>query len=501
MYNFAEIEFASSDPSASRRLWRGVEEGRLRPLAPRVYSGNLDEEPHHIIRRNALKIADHLYPETIISFRSKFDLAKSGTLFLTGSYERTVKYPGLLIRQIKGPGPFRGDARFLSNLYLASDARAFLECLSRSRTPPKGVRRGWDTDEAEEEIERYITRAGEDAFNKVRDEAKALAREFEWDSALKKFQAIAAGVLGTGKHKTKTAAGRARASRTPYDSQRLSLFEGLAKVLTETDWPNKPSILNASPEAIRNHAFFESYFSNFIEGTEFDVDEAHKIVFEDLRPDNRPADAHDILGTYAAITDKDLAQQVPFGFEEWIFTMKKRHVLIMDRRPEIKPGTFKNTPNRGGATVFVHPDLVKGTLKEGVRIGSGLSHPMAKGIYAHFLISEVHPFNDGNGRVSRLFLNAPLSLHGWPRIIVPVSMKYDYTQAMKALSNNGRAEAQVKVFNKLERFSSGVDFSDFRKAWAQLENLGAFEEESRHLTVEDLFPAARQAEEGESVKP
>jgi hypothetical protein len=406
-----------------------------------------------------------------------------------------------LIRQIKGPGPCRSDTRFLSSLYLASDARAFLECLSRSRTPSRGVRRGWDTDEAEEEIERFITKYGEDAFNRVRDEARVLSRELGWGNAFTKLQTIAAGVLGTGKYKTNSPAARARASRLPFDSNRLTLFEDLTKALTEADWPKKPSILNSSPEAIHNQAFFESYFSNFIEGTEFDVEEARKIIFEDLHPANRPADAHDILGTYAAITDEDLAQQVPSGFEEWIHTLKRRHILIMDRRPEIKPGTFKATPNRGGATVFVRPDLVEGTIREGIRIGSGLSHPMAKGIYAHFLVSEVHPFNDGNGRVSRLFLNAPLSLNGWSRIIVPVSMKYDYTQAMKALSNNGRTGAQVKVFNRLERFSAGIDFSDFKKAWSQLENLGAFEEENRNFTGEDLLPSGPQSGEAESLKP
>ena len=41
--------------------------------------------------------------------------------------------------------------------------------------------------------------------------------------------------------------------------------------------------------------FFESYFSNFIEGTEFEVDEALAIVFEGRIPKDRPADAHDVL--------------------------------------------------------------------------------------------------------------------------------------------------------------------------------------------------------------
>ena len=40
-------------------------------------------------------------------------------------------------------------------------------------------------------------------------------------------------------------------------------------------------------------AFFETYFSNFIEGTEFAVDEAADIAFRGTVPNERPADAHD----------------------------------------------------------------------------------------------------------------------------------------------------------------------------------------------------------------
>lgn len=44
-------------------------------------------------------------------------------------------------------------------------------------------------------------------------------------------------------------------------------------------------------------AFFEAYFSNFIEGAEFAVDEAADIVFRSHIPAGRTADGHDVLGT------------------------------------------------------------------------------------------------------------------------------------------------------------------------------------------------------------
>ena len=50
-------------------------------------------------------------------------------------------------------------------------------------------------------------------------------------------------------------------------------------------------------------AFFEAYFSNFIEGTEFAVDEAADIAFRGAVPNERPADAHDVLGTWRIVSD------------------------------------------------------------------------------------------------------------------------------------------------------------------------------------------------------
>ena len=45
---------------------------------------------------------------------------------------------------------------------------------------------------------------------------------------------------------------------------------------------------------VENCTLFESYFSNFIEGTEFEVGEAYDIIYEGVIPRERPDDAHDI---------------------------------------------------------------------------------------------------------------------------------------------------------------------------------------------------------------
>ena len=45
------------------------------------------------------------------------------------------------------------------------------------------------------------------------------------------------------------------------------------------------------------------------------------------------------------------------------------------------------------------------------------------------MISEVHPFNDGNGRIARVMMNAELVRADQSRIIVPTVFREDYILA------------------------------------------------------------------------
>ena len=80
----------------------------------------------------------------------------------------------------------------------------------------------------------------------------------------------------------------------------------------------------------------------------------------------------------------------------------------MARRTDKRPGKFKLAENRAGATVFVAPDLVEGTLDQGFNLYRSLEMPFQRAVFAMFLVAEVRPFADGNGRTARIMMNAEL---------------------------------------------------------------------------------------------
>lgn len=106
-----EIIFGSSNSTISKKLSQLEEAGEIRKLAPRVYTGNLEDDPKKIVSRNLFSILGHLYPGAVLSHRSGLELkpTSTGQLFLTYTYTKKAKLPGITIRFLEGSGPIDGD--------------------------------------------------------------------------------------------------------------------------------------------------------------------------------------------------------------------------------------------------------------------------------------------------------------------------------------------------------------------------------------------------------
>ena len=277
-------------------------------------------------------------------------------------------------------------------------------------------------------------------------------------------------LLGTRNTALESPIASARAAGRPYDPKRLELFNRLHAELART----APLTRLAKPTDGQALPFFEAYFSNFIEGTEFAVDEAADIIFNGHIPKARPEDAHDILGTWKVTSDQREMSRLPATFEELLVLLKSRHAQIMEGRPEKGPGRFKTEANRAGLTFFVSPELVEGTLAKGFEIYRSITVPLHRAVFMMFLVAEVHPFADGNGRAARLMMNAELVAAGESRIIVPTVYRNNYLVSLKALSQNGITGALPRMLDFAQRYTAAVDFSSMERARFILERTNAF---------------------------
>jgi hypothetical protein len=240
---------------------------------------------------------------------------------------------------------------------------------------------------------------------------------------------------------------------------------------------------------VKNKAFFEAYFSNYIEGTTFEVNEAEEIIFDHKIPANRPKDAHDVAGTFEIVSDQGEMRRTPHDFDEFIQLICGRHATMMAQRPEAAPGRFKTEPNRAGDTRFVHPDYVRGTLRKGYELYQGLVPGLARAIFIAFLVSDVHPFVDGNGRTSRIMMNAELVSVGQTTIIIPTVFRDDYLQALRAFTRRHRSAPLIQSLIKAQKFSH-LEFSPYPTILKELTRRNWFREPDEARIVEGPTPGS-----------
>lgn len=450
-----EVIFASSDKAESRRITTLSKKGEIRKIAPRIYTSNFSDEPAAIIKRNWFHVLSSLYPDALLSHRSALEFmpTANGHIFLTYTYTENIKLPGLTIHFLEGPSKIDGDNVFFGNLHASQEARAFLENFQETRrnsAEPKTLA----ISQIEERLEAIIRARGENGLNALRDKAKEISSGLGMKNEFKKLNQLISDLLATGKTKNLTSfAAIARSLGEPLDPDRINFFENLYKELAGKVYP-QPIDQNTSIKSYKTFAFFEGYFSNYIEGTEFTVEEAKEIITSERPLPARDEDSHDILGTYRLVSDKKEMSISPLNANDFLDIMRRRHAILLQSRISKKPGEFKDKNNRAGNTEFVDKHLVVGTLKKGFEWYSLLKEPFAKAVYLMFLVSEVHPFNDGNGRIARVMMNAELSGKGLSKIIIPTVYRDDYMGALRKLTRQRVADAYVRMLLRAYAFSS-----------------------------------------------
>jgi hypothetical protein len=485
-----QAEVFSTSAQLSPSIRRGVAAGELRKLGGRLYTKNLDEPLEAVARRNWQRIASHYFPGGVVVDRSAIEAKPTpdGSLFLDAGPEwagkRPIRLPGLTLRPRRGTGPAPGDMPYM-NLYISSRPRALLDNMRQGRGQ-RGLDRILSPAEVEQELIRLAELRGEEILNEIRDQARALAEDLERERELAQLEELIGAVLGTRNIPLETKAAQARRAGLAFDRRRIELFEVLQGELLRDVPPSRPEAAATLPTI----AFFEAYFSNYIEGTEFSVGEAEEIVFEQEIPEMRHEDAHDVLGTFELVDDPVRRRRIPEGPEEFLKMLRSTHRQILERRPQAGPGAFKARANQAGATTFVDPELVVGTLREGYHFLEPLSPGLNRAIFAMFLIAEVHPFADGNGRVARIFMNAELSAVDQQRMLIPLSYRENYLGGLRALSRGADPRPLIKILDFAQRFAAEIDWSDQRVAQRMLEESNAFvlPEEAEETGARLLLP-------------
>jgi len=435
-----------------------------------------DDDLRALVFSNWQDIAHSMFPDAIVSHRTAISLRpEKDTIFMTRpvSTYRNYKVGPLAI------GVTPGDVQIATRpigkeLHASNDARAWLENLSASRRRGE-VPRALGQEALEAELDKVMARNGKTCLKAIREEANAIAPQLQFEEEAERLDAIVGALCATRPHSgiLKSDRAIARANREPFDAHIVNSFDALVRALGSHELPAIKTQLDR--QSWRHQAFIESYFSNYIEGTRFGLSEAEKIVFERQVDESRHADSHDILAVYDIAVDVDQMLVTPSAPDNFRQMLSGRHAFLMHDRPDKRPGQWKEKPNQAGNVMFAAPEAVNGTLSQGLERYLDMPAGFARAVFMHFVITQVHPFDDGNGRLARLFLSAELVSADESKIVIPNVKRDDYINGLRMANRDEDFRVMLKVMTQLYCYTAALPWRDYDEIVTTLQAHHAFD--------------------------
>lgn len=185
-----------------------------------------------------------------------------------------------------------------------------------------------------------------------------------------------------------------------------------------------------------------TYTSNAIEGNTLTHRETAEVIEHGITVGGKTLRDHlEALDHYDAVLwMRDVAGGgAPVG--EAVVTELHRRIVLRSQ-PEIA-GVYSAHPRRvaGSAAIFPNPAKLPALMAAfGAWLEAGPGVPQGA-FEAHFRLTAIHPFADGNGRAARLLMNLLLIRGGYPPVAVRPEDRAAYLDALETASVSGDKSA------------------------------------------------------------
>ena len=190
-----------------------------------------------------------------------------------------------------------------------------------------------------------------------------------------------------------------------------------------------------------------TYNTNAIEGSTVTYEKAEEIIDRERIPED--SDERETLNVAEAV---DFIRKTKLKLS--LNLIKKIHLICFNGTKHFA-GEFRNVEvavvdsfgrivHRGAPS----PDVEK-LLKELI-LWYEKNHkkisPLLLAALVHNQFENIHPFQDGNGRVGRLLLNYVLLQHGYPPLNIKLKDRKEYYKVLQDFQKTGNIESTLKFF-------------------------------------------------------
>lgn len=175
------------------------------------------------------------------------------------------------------------------------------------------------------------------------------------------------------------------------------------------------------------------YHSNAIEGNKLSLRET-ELILNGMVINERPL--KDEIEAKSLARATDYLYSLIDGREPLTKrTLLELHSLIMQDIPGIEAGKFRSHDVKIKNSDHIPPTFLDldnhvDELFQWMNRNSHKYPPLIMGAILHHWMTWIHPFADGNGRVSRMFLNFFLLQKGYPEIVIKISDRDNYYNSL-----------------------------------------------------------------------
>lgn len=200
--------------------------------------------------------------------------------------------------------------------------------------------------------------------------------------------------------------------------------------------PHKP-IINEEKQSI----LYEIYTSNRLEGNTVTFQDTKLILEDNINVDCKVQELLEVTNLNTAIK-----RYKSFSILSLELILEIHKTLTTSILSEEKCGNLREEDVFIVGSMHYPPkcDKVKDQLEEEIQIFNSSPKELYDIFMFTFKFTYIHPFIDGNGRTSRVVMNALLTNLGYPRLIIDDSCKKFYYKALEQASVQYKTDQWIR---------------------------------------------------------
>lgn len=208
---------------------------------------------------------------------------------------------------------------------------------------------------------------------------------------------------------------------------------GLFDKIKEEYLAQKKSIPpSAGEKELENFVIKFTYDTNRIEGSTLTFRETSLLLEKGITPSAKPLndvkEAEASRHAFYELLDckKDISLELILYFHKKLFENTKKDIAGKLRQHQVAISGSRFTPPFPAEIYLLLMDFFRWYGKNKNKM-----HPVELAALVHLKLVTIHPFADGNGRISRLMMNFVLNKHTFPMLNIPYEKRAGYYRALE----------------------------------------------------------------------